>query len=350
MKILKYLFFFILIIFIAGSIYIATKQGDYHFEESQLIEAPVELVFNEVNNYENWNNWSPWSSEDNIILSYTQNTSGQDAGFSWKSEDLGDGSIKTIEAIPYSSINQQLELETSVTHVIGNVYWKFEESKNGTLVTWGMKGDYNFKEKLAFTLQGEDLEDKFRKKMDATLGKLEANISDKMEAYSINVDGVTQHGGGFYMYATTATKINEVKERAANMIEQVKLYMKNNNISINGKAFVVYNQRNERSGTSIFSAAVPTPNLIVTPGGSPVLNGYLPPQRVVKTTLRGNYKNTPEAWEAAYQYINKNGMSIAPNGEPFEVFITNPMEVENPAQWVTEIYIPVENTTFKDEE
>ncbi|HET8754204.1 MAG TPA: GyrI-like domain-containing protein, partial [Salinimicrobium sp.] len=192
------------------------------------------------------------------------------------------------------------------------------------------------------------LEEKFREKIDRALGELEEDISEQMEAYSINVDGVTQHGGGFYMYATTATKINEVNERAAKMIDQVRLYMEQNNISINGKPFVVYNQRNQQSGTSIFSAAVPTSSLVVTPGGSPVLNGYLPPQRVVKTTLRGNYKNAPEAWEATYQYINKNGMNIAPEGQPFEVFITDPEEVQNPAKWVTEIYIPVENSSAKE--
>jgi len=30
------------------------------------------------------------------------------------------------------------------------------------------------------------------------------------------------------------------------------------------------------------------------------------------------------------------------NGEPFEVYLTSPMTTENPADYITDIYLPVE--------
>lgn len=340
MKILKYVLFLLLIAFIAGSIYIATKDGNYQMERSNLIHAPLSLVYNEATNLKNWKNWAPWN-EENIILSISEDTTGQ-AKLSWKSEALGKGTLTTLETIPYSSMEQKLVKKTSIGEADGIMYWKFDEVENGTKVTWGIKGDLDFKEKLAFFLQDTNLPQLFAPKFEQGLKDLEKIISSKMEEYSVNVDGTTQHGGGYYMYSTTATKINEVYARAAKMIAQVKLYMTKNNISINGSPFIVYNQRNEANGTTIFSAAIPTPSMVVTPSGSQVLNGFLQPQQVVKTTLKGNYKNTTEAWETAYRYIYENNLKVNENGEPFEIFITSPSEEPNPAKWVTEIYIPVE--------
>ncbi len=198
------------------------------------------------------------------------------------------------------------------------------------------------REKLAFTIQDNDLAEVFLPVFEQSVENLEQNVIRKMEAYSVNVDGVTQHGGGYYMYTTTAARIGEVNTRAASMIEQVRIYMNENNISISGKPLIIYNQRDDRSGTVIFSTGVPTPSQVITPAGSEILNGYLEPQKVVKTTLKGHHKNVSEAWERTYRYIEENGLIVNAQGQPFEVLITDPAEVDNPALWVTEIYVPVE--------
>lgn len=342
MKIFKYFFFLLLIAFIAGSIYIATKEGDYHFEESRMIEAPATLLYNEVHDFKTWQNWSAWTNAEDMKITATERTKGEGSGISWKSDDLNDGSLVTESSIPNRSIEQKMLLNTSVTDIKSNVYWNFEPSENGTMVTWGMKGDLNFKEKLALSLQNRDLQEIFGSKFRQGLEKLEENTRHKMEEYSINVDGTTQHGGGYYMYTTTSSKMDEVHDKAAEMVQQVSRYMKSNNISISGKPFILYNQRNEQTGTSIFSAAVPTSSQVITPSGSPVLNGFLPAQKAVKTTLKGNYKNTPEAWKKAYRYIEENELTINTKGEPVEIFINLPAEEQNPALWITEIFIPVE--------
>lgn len=340
MKIIKYLLLFILILFIAGSIYIATKSGEYHFEKGQFVPAPQELVFKEVREYSTWKSWSAWNLETQSALSRTENTSGPGAGFSWKGND-GNGKIETVEAIPYSSIEQKMLLENSISDIKTKVFWTFKPQEDGTLVHWGMKGKLNFKEKLALTLEGTNLEEEFGNQFSQSLKTLKTELIAQMEKYSIHIDGITQHGGGYYMYSTTATKIKEVNTKSAKMIQQVELYMKENNISINGSPFVIYNQRNAQNGNSIISAAVPTPSLVVTPSGSSILNEYLPQQKVIKTTLRGNYKNAAEAWKKTYNYIEENELEVDPEGEAFEVFITNTLEEQNPALWVTEIYIPI---------
>ena len=344
MKIIKYLLFLLLIAIIAGSIYVATKDGDYAIEESRIINAPTPLLFNEVNDFSTWATWSPWKNNDQINLNLSENTKGEGAEMLWESEEMRDGKITTVEVIPYTGIKQILDLQIRIGESNSEVHWEFEPAETGTKVTWRIEGKQSFKEKLAFLIQDQDLYQIFAPKLEEGLEGLERQVIMQMEKYSINVDGVTQHSGGYYMYSTTAARMNEVNQKAAEMIRQVSIYMEDNNISINGKPFVIYNQRDEQNGTTIFSAAVPTSSQMITPAGSPVIAGQLPPQRAVKTTLRGNRKNALEAWEETYSYINTNGLEVDPQGTPFEVYITNPAQEENPARLVTEIYIPVKET------
>lgn len=342
MKIIKYLLFLLLIAIIAGSIYVATKDGDYKIEETRVVNAPSPLLFNEVNDFSTWPNWSSWENTDDMNLNLSEEPSGEGAVLSWESQAMRDGTIKNTEVIPFSTIQQLLDVNIRIGESSSDMYWIFEPSEEGTKVTWGIEGTQSFKEKLSYILQDQDLTEMLRPKLKESLEGLEREIIRQMELYSINVDGVTQHGGNYYMYTTTATRMNEVNQKSVEMIQQVSLYMEENNISISGKPFVIYNQRDEQNGTTIFSAAVPTPSQMITPAGSPVLAGYLEPQRVVKTTLRGNRKNALEAWEATYKYIQENGLQVNPQGTPFEVYITNPAEEQNPARLVTEIYVPVQ--------
>jgi len=209
------------------------------------------------------------------------------------------------------------------------------------MVTWGMKGEQSFMEKAAFIFQDQSLNDMMQPMFKKGLNNLKEVLKEKMETYSVNVDGITQHGGGYYMYVTTATKFSQVTDRMPEMIEKVENYMTTNNIEQLGNPFVLYNQWNEDAGTAIYSAAYFTPSEVITPAESDVLNGFMPNQRTLKTTLKGDYKNLKEAWEASYSYIENNGLTADPEAQAFEVYVNGPKENANPAKWITNIYIPL---------
>ncbi|SFN48884.1 SRPBCC family protein [Salegentibacter flavus] len=342
MKIIKYLLFLLLIIVIAGSIYIATKDGEYHIEETRIIPAPVEVIFNEVNEYHNWKNWEPWSLEtDDMVVEYDEKTRGKDAGYSWKSESMGDGKIKTLDAKPFSSIDQEINFDTPFGTSTSDIYWEFNQMEDSTKVTWGMKGTQSFMEKLAFSFQSETLSEMMRPMFRKGLENLENSVIKKMEKFTINIDGVIQHGGGYYMYTTTATKTSQVNQRVQKMIADVRTYMEENNIEISGKPFTLYNERDENAGTAIFSAGIFTPSQVVTPNNSRVLNGNLPNQKVLRATLKGDYKNLPDAWNTAYDYIEEHSLELNEEEDVFEVYITGPKSSSNPADWVTQIHFPI---------
>lgn len=348
MKILKYLFFLILIAIIAGAIYIATKDGDYQIEETITINAPAPVIYSEVNNYTNWESWGPWrTTADDVIVNYQEVTRGEGAGFSWRSDE-GEGSITTIKANPNESLEQDVNYKPSFAESSGIMYWNFEEVEDGTRVTVGMKGSQSFKEKLAYALRDDTFPSLMEPKLEAGLEQLNEEVIQKMSVYSINVDGVTTHGGGFYMYTTTATKIDQIPTRMEKMVSEVENYMENNNITRLGSPFVLYNDFNEQNNTAIYSVGIFTPSLVITPTDSDILNGMMPVQKVVKTTLKGSRENLREAWDRAYQYIKENDLQLDEESQPFEIYRTDAESTINPANHITEVYIPIIDAQASD--
>lgn len=351
MKILKYLFFLFLIVIIAGAIYIATKDGDYRFEETVVVNAPVPVVFNEVNNFTNWETWGPWRLEtEDVVVDYKETTRGEGAGLNWTSDEVGDGSITTTKVIPNSAIEQSVIHKPTFAESHSDMYWKFEEVEERTLVTLGLKGSQSFREKLAFAFTDNTIIQMMKPNFTKGLQELKIAIQDKMSAYSINIDGVTTHGGGFYMYSTTATKINQIPVRMPQLLIEVRQYMESNNISMQGDPFVLYNNWDGQNNSAIYSVGIFTPSLVITPSESTVLNGMMPVKRVIKTTLKGDHKNLVEAWEKAYAYMEDNNIAPDEESQAFEVYKTDPVTTLNPANWITEIFIPIKEEAVSNPE
>ena len=65
------------------------------------------------------------------------------------------------------------------------------------------------------------------------------------------------------------------------------------------------------------------------------------PHTSLKTVLKGNYTHLPDAYARAEAYIMENNLIRDPGHNFFEVYANDPGEVTNPAEWITEIYIPV---------
>ena len=341
MKILKYLFFLLLILFIAGAIYFATKEGSFEIEESQIIKAPVNLVFDKVNDYKTWEEWGTWKKEDpTMVFNYPEKTSGEGGSYSWNGDET-DGSMRTTAVIPNQRIEQDITYTTPAGERESKVYWQFEEVENGTKVTWGIRGEHTLIDKAYFSFTGYDFDGDMHTMYKAGLESLNESIKKDMQVFSIKTDGITQYSGGFYMYVTTSTTLESVRVKVKEMLPQVKKYMEGNNITISGKPLTVYNTRDLSNNSAIISSGIPTTSQIIVAEDSTILCGFMPSYTVIKTTLKGDYKNLKDAWAETEKYLSKNNYTPAPNSYPFEIYVVSPEDNPNPAQWITELYIPI---------
>ncbi|MCH9660224.1 MAG: SRPBCC family protein [Bacteroidetes bacterium] len=349
MKLLKYIFFLLLIVIIGGAVYFGTQDGSYNIMESKVINAPSSVVYNNVNDYKNWPAWSPWLEKDpETVLTYGTSTTGKDANYAWESDhmEVGKGSMKTIDVKENESIHQEIIFHTPMGESRSDVNWLFESTTNSmqTKVSWGMKGEQSFMEKVFMFFQEEDLETMVSKSYRTGLEKLEDQLQIEMKKYSIEVKGMAEHGGGYYMYVTSSAKGEELSSKMGTMYGQIMSFMDTQQIQSSGMPFTIYHETDEMTGNMILSAGIPVKERIDTPVGSSVLCGYLQPTTAIKTILTGNYENLPEAYTKAQEYINNNNLLTDSSKKMFEVYANDPGEFPNPANWRTEIFIPV----FKD--
>ncbi len=339
MKILKYILILVLILIVIGAIYLATLDGQYDVKRSRLIKAEPTVVFDELNDYKNWKDWGPWYEQDSTIkATYPSNTVGEGASYSWTSKD-GDGYMETIKIDKPKSLDQVIVFKTPFGDMKSDVYWKLEKVKGGTNLTWGMKGEMDF----IWRFMAKDMDAQMGPMEERGLELFDENIQKKTKVYSIKSDGVVDFSGGFYLYNTTSCRIDEIGSKFPVLLMKVLSYIRKNNIRTTGGSFTLYHKYDEENGTAMFSVCYPVSERIITPKGSDVLTGFMERGKYYKTTLKGSYENSQEAWETAMKEVgNLDAYKMAEKGEPFEFYVNSPMKTPNPADLISEIYIPVE--------
>ena len=340
MKTLKYIFLLILILVIGGAIYLATLDGKYDVKRSKVIKAPIELVYNKVNDFKTWPSWSPWLWKDPATeLTYGEKTAGTGASYAWnsKNKDVGVGSMETLESTANESLDQKI-IFNEPWKSESNIYWTFKPAEGGgTEVTWGMKGEMPFMVRYMATKMDEYVGHDY----EIGLAKLDSVLQADMKKYSVIVNGETTHSGGYYIYNTVSCKIEELQAKMDEMIFKVGTYFQKNNIKMAGAPFTLYHKYDEENNAVIFSYAAPVTDRVITNKGSGLQTGFLKPFKAIKTTLKGNYTNSKEAWETVYKYLVDNGLEQVAGSAAVEVYKNGPTSKANPADWETEIYIPI---------
>lgn len=338
MKALKYILFLLLIFIIGAAIYVAVQPNSFEVERSKTIKAPLPVVYNNVIDFKNWEAWNAWKEKDpNVVITLDEKTKGVGGSYSWVDED-GSGTMKTVETTPNTSITQEMQFGDFPK---SDVKWTFTANEDGTTeVNWNISGKnlpFGFK---AFSAFMGGMEKQIGPYYERGLEMLEEEIKKDMKRYSIKIEGVTQHGGGFYLYNTASCKMSDFDKKMQEMLPKVGGYAIANNIRMAGAPFVIYHKWDEANDAVMFSCAIPTTSKITT-NESEILTGQLESFKAVKATLYGDYKNLKETWDSAMKYATDNNLEVIENGPMLEVYLTDPTSQSNPANWITEVYIAV---------
>lgn len=336
MKSLKYIFFLILIAIIGSSVYIATLDSSFNINTSKFIKVPTSIVYKNINDYKNWKDWGPWYEMDaTIVASFPEKTSGVGASYSWTGAD-GNGSMKTLSTIENNEIIQQIDFGSGSTP---EVYWKLTKVEGGTEVIWGMKGNNTFSEKIYWLING-GIEKNMLPMYKRGLELLELQLLKEMDKHSVVYKNEVDYGGGYYLYQTISCRNEDAAKHLQKMLPEIADYMATNHIQASGKPFSLNHQVDFENNTVMFSVCVPVKERIITEGT--ILTGFLAPQKTFKAIFKGNYKFLPTIWPEIYANLEEGGFEAIEKGFSFEIYSIGPEDTENPTEWLTEIYIPIQ--------
>ncbi len=337
MKIFKYILFLLLIAFIGITIYIAVQPNSFEVSRTRTINAPAAVIYNNVIDFKNWEAWSSWVETDPEMKIYlSEQTKGVNGSYSWEDKD-GVGMMKTIQSVPDSSIEQEMQISEFPPSTIN---WYFSPNDNGsTDVTWDIKGtNLPFMFKMYNVFMG-GMDKQIGPHYERSLEKLDSIVVADMNKYSINVAGITEHSGGFYIYTSTSSKTNDLGEKIKEMMPRLKDYATANNIAINSP-FIIYHQWDEENNAVMFSCCIPTTTRVITTEND-ILTGQLNPFKALKTTLKGSYNHLQEAWKLTMKYIPEHQLQFAENGPMLESYVNDPLKTPNPADLITELFIAI---------
>ena len=205
-------------------------------------------------------------------------------------------------------------------------------------VTCVIRGEAGFKQKIINWLYG-GAEKIWTPLAEDQLSLLQSYLHKIMNVHKVEPFGMVEYGGGFFVYQTATCSLDALGERLDAVLPPVILYCVRNALPVAGHPFVIYHQYDKEAGKVEFSACMPLSERVQS-GGDFTL-GFLEKGVYFKTRLKGGYQYSEEAWEKARQFVQDSGKEIDEKRSPFEVYVSGHSKSPNPADWITDIYLPV---------
>ncbi len=142
---LKKILLAVVVLFGIFAAVVAMQPNDYKIQRSATMNAPVDKVFAQYNDFHNWNAWSPWAKKDpKAENAFEGEPAGKGAIFKWNgNSDVGQGMMTILESKPNELVKIKLDFQKPMESTcITDFTFKPEGEK--TSVTWAMSGQSNF--------------------------------------------------------------------------------------------------------------------------------------------------------------------------------------------------------------
>lgn len=345
MKIIKYLFFLILIVAAGTAAYVALLDNDFTLEEQLELNAPRELVFEQVSNLKNW---KAWSSVPTSTTAASANTELEGQHYlSWKNDSTGvSGELTITQTHHYSSLQQKATLKSTTGTVHYLIDWNFEHENDKTTIAVEIKGRLDFWAIAKRLFTQDSIKPQLALSVNKDLSALKALVLKKMSAYAIDILGTGTSKTKTYLYSTFAAKNTPeiIRRKREKISQKLDAYITAHHIKKKGAPFMVFNNIDRRHGNIIASIGIPVAShTTITDPDSEILVGTLTGSTILKSVLKGDYKNISELWETTKIYMRNHQLTQIPQQPAYEVFETTKKDTKNPANWVTLLYIPVQH-------
>ncbi len=147
----------VVVLIVAFVGFVLTRPGTFEIKRSLLINAPPDVVFDQVDDFKSWSAWSPWEKLDpNMTRTYNEVPAGVGASYHWVgNKDTGEGNMKITEAEAGKHLGIDLDfIKPFEAHNRTN--FNFEKTGEGTTVSWIMSGTNNFGGKLMHVFMDMD--------------------------------------------------------------------------------------------------------------------------------------------------------------------------------------------------
>lgn len=307
--------------------------GSFHVERSIEIAAPPEKVFATIADFGTWKTWSPWlCAEPDAHVEVTADASSVGSVYSWRGQIVGEGEIEHRELNAPQRIEEEIRFAKPFKSK-SRVEFEFEQTSEGTRVTWHMYGSLPwflfFMRTMMVTFIGMDYE--------RGLKMLKEWIETGEILSQTTIRGIEPVGplrmAGIRNKCAMSEIASLMEEALCHSLQQFQ----DNGLPLDGQVMTVYHHFNFKTGTLDFTSGISLPDSVDVPPGMSVWS--IPSVNALAVEHVGKYEHLGNAWSAAHQYARYHKLKQSKAGT-FEIYRNNPEETP-PAELRTDIYLPL---------
>jgi len=316
--------------------YFISLDNNFKVERKRHINAPAYLVYNQIADLKNWEKWAPWKEKDSTMrFEYPGSTNQEGDYFRFTDIDGKRQKLTNLTLAPDSLIVQSLSSHDAVQEF----RWQIFPEENGVTLKWTAEGELPLWQRI-YAKQMSDMIG-IGPAMTRGLELIEKSVRQDMDKHESTILKTSDLSSTYYLYKSASCKIDSVGKKLDKLLPEVLIYTLQHQIEMNGKPFTIYNKYDEENNSVIFSSCIPTKEKVVVDDAD-ILTGQTPGGHYLKVKYQGDYKFLREAWNMAYQYINaRDYMIVDKMRSPFEVYAEGHTKSQNPADWITYVYIPI---------
>ncbi len=333
LKKIKYFLLLLIVFSVVFVGYFISLDSNFKVERSRLIKAPQNLVFQQVADLHNWSKWAPWKEKDSTMqFDFSEKTNAEGDYLRFTDTNGLRQQLTNISLRPDTLIVQTLSSEKQNQ----NFKWQLTQQEDGVLVKWTIQGEVPFLQRI-YTKHMDDL---MGPTITRGLERLEQSVRKDLEKRSVKIDKVTSLSSTYYLYKSVSCRTNEVEKVKDKLLAQILSIASENHIQTNRNPFTLYIKWDTENQSAIISVCLPTKEKMLL--NADVLTGETPGGAYLKVLYQGDYKFINEAWNQARNYIQKDTNLVEDlTRQPIEVYIVDKSKNLNPANWLTEIYVPI---------
>lgn len=337
MKILKNIIIAIVVLVVLVMIIGYLSPQNVTLQRSISISATPASIFEEVNGMKAFNQWNPWASIDPEGTTYNFEGPNEGVGskMSWASDhsDVGNGVQEIIESERNTKVRTKLDFDGYPTS-----YAEFQLTGDdgSTTVTWTFEGDMGTNP--IGRIFGLFMESMLGPSYEQGLNNLKS-LAESKPKFSIDPNVAEVETINYIGIRKTFSMANEaaIGNEMGALYGQLQAHMQRKGIAPTGQPMSVHYTIND----SIWDTEIsfPVNEADAQPGSGGINSGQTYAGKVLAVTHMGDYMLLDDTHKEIKKYMEYKNLTAA--GNAYEIYVTDPGNVPDTAQWKTEIYYPI---------
>lgn len=302
-------------------------------KRSVQVNAPVDKVFNVLNDFNSWTAWSPW-----LIMDPNAKVTVRDDAkyYEWEGERVGSGNM---------AITREKENESIDYDLLFLKPWKskakvsFYTKANGdqTEVMWTMDSSLPFfmfwMKRMMEAFVGMDYE--------RGLNLLKDYVEHGEIKSKLNFKGETNYAGSQYIGINRTCKKEELGAQMSADFGKLSEYMHDKKDNISGNTFSIYAKWDMVKNLITYTLGIPVKEV---PSDLPegMMSGSIPSTQVYELHHTGSYAHIANAWSTLNNMARGKAFKWNKKIWPWEEYLNDPAST-SADELETTVYFPIKS-------